>query len=113
MEILQKRVGLIRTWEQFLNEYSIVLCPISAKLPFNDQSDVESAESFRQILEAQMTQIGLPLLSVPAMNVATSSTANRPLGVQLVAGRFREDILFEAAAAIEARSETVDIAEPD
>jgi amidase len=112
MGILQKRVGLIRTWEQFLGDYPLVLCPVSAKLPFYDQSDVESSESFRQILEAQLTQIGLPFLSVPAMSVATGATANIPLGVQLVAGRFREDILFDAAAAIEARSEPIDIAEP-
>ncbi len=113
MDILQSRVGLIRTWQQFLAEYPILLCPVSAQLPFRDHLDVESPQSFRATIEAQLPQIGIPFLSVPAMTVATGTTENIPIGVQLVAGRYREDILFKAAKAIEARCDGVEIAEPD
>ena len=60
-----------------------------------------------------MTQIGIPLLSVPAMTVCTGIANGVPMGVQLVAGRFREDILFTAAAQIEERGESVTIATPE
>ncbi|MGB5707458.1 MAG: amidase family protein [Arenicellales bacterium] len=113
MEILKTRVRLIRDWEMFLNNYPIMLCPVSAKLSFADQLDVQSPEAFREILEAQMTQIALPLLSMPAMTVTTGKTSSTPIGVQLVAGRYREDVLFSAAKEIEARSETIEIAEID
>lgn len=113
MEILKTRVRLIRDWELFLNSYPIMLCPVSANLPFADQLDVQSAKAFRKILEAQMTQIGLPLLSMPAMTVTTGKTSSTPIGVQLVAGRYREDVLFSAAKEIEARSETVEVADID
>ena len=113
MQILKERVGLIREWEFFFQQYPLLLCPVSAKLPFTDQLDVESAETFRDILDAQLTQIGLPFLSVPAMAVTTGHADDLPVGVQLVAGRYREDILFEAASAIEARCEAVEIAEPE
>jgi len=113
MDILQTRVGLVRTWQRFMDDYPILLCPVSAQLPFRDQIDVESSESFRAVAEAQMTQIGLPFLSVPSMTVATGSVGNSPVGIQLVAGRYREDVLFKAASIIEACSEPVEIAEPE
>ncbi len=113
MDILQSRVGLARQWQQFLRIYPILICPVSGAIPFRDQLDVESAEAFRGVIEAQMTQIGLPILSVPAMTVATGMTDNIPMGVQLVAGRYREDVLFKAAYAIEARCDTIAIAEPE
>ena len=43
----------------------------------------------------------------------TSPEPARPLGVQLVAARFREDILLAAAADIEARSPPIEVANPD
>ncbi|MGI9318647.1 MAG: amidase family protein, partial [bacterium] len=78
MEIMKKRVSLIRKWELFLGKYPILLCPVSAGLPFEDQLDVRSAKDFREILDAQMTQVGLPLLSMPAMTVTTGNISETP-----------------------------------
>lgn len=113
MDRLQTRLRLIRQWQQFLSKFPILLCPVSGKLPFKDQLDVQSPEAFRSIIEAQLPQIGLPFLGIPAMTVATGKTNNIPIGIQLVAGRFREDVLFNAAREIEARSDGVEIAEPE
>ena len=113
MEALQQRVGLARTWQQFLTEYPVLLCPVSGEPPFPDQLDVESAQSFHRVLQAQMTQIALPLMGMPAISVATGDSMKVPMGVQLVAARFREDILFAAAADIEARNPPLEIADPD
>ena len=113
MEALQQRLTLARVWQQFLTEYPVLLCPVSAEPPFPDQLDVESAESFRRVLEAQMTQIALPFMGMPAISVATGSDAAAPMGVQLVATRFREDVLFAAASDIEARNPPCEISDPD
>ena len=113
MEALQQRLKLARVWQQFLTEYPVLLCPVSAEPPFPDQLDVESAESFRRVLEAQMTQIALPFMGMPAISVATGSDAAAPMGVQLVATRFREDVLFAAASDIEARNPPCEISDPD
>jgi amidase len=113
MEALQQRVRLAREWQQFLVEYPILLCPVSAEPPFPDQLDVESVESFQRVVEAQMTQIALPLMGMPAISVATSGASRDPMGVQLVAARFREDSLFDAASAIESRCAPLSIADPD
>ncbi len=113
MEALQQRLRLARIWQQFLTEYPVLLCPVSAEPPFPDMLDVESAESFRRVLEAQMTQIALPFMGMPAISVATGSDAAAPMGVQLVAARFREDVLFAAASDIETRNPPCGISDPD
>lgn len=113
MEALQQRVALARQWQQFLTEYPVLLCPVSAEPPFADQLDVESVESFHRVVEAQMTQIALPLMGMPAISVSTGSEERSPMGVQLVAARFREDLLFDAAGEIEARGPGVGISDPD
>jgi amidase len=113
MEALQQRLRLARIWQQFLTEYPVLLCPVSAEPPFPDMLDVESEESFRRVLEAQMTQIALPFMGMPAISVATGNDAAAPMGVQLVAARFREDVLFAAASDIEARNPPCEISDPD
>ena len=112
MEALQQRLRLAREWQQFLTAYPILLCPVSAEAPFPDMLDVESPESFARVLEAQMTQIALPLMGMPGLSVATA-TGRAPMGVQLVAARFREDVLLAAGADIETRNAPIGIANPD
>jgi amidase len=112
MEALQQRVALAREWQQFLVEYPLLLCPVSAEPPFADQLDVESVEAFHRVVEAQLTQIALPLMGMPAISVSTGGDPASPMGVQLVAARFREDILFGAAAEIERRSPAVGVSDP-
>jgi len=113
MQALQQRITLAREWQLFLSKYPVLLCPVSAEPPFPDMLDVESPASFRRVLEAQMTQIALPLIGMPGISVATGSHASAPMGVQLVAARFREDTLFAAATDIEARNAPLEIADPD
>lgn len=101
LDALQLRSAFLRQWQVFLQKYPILLCPVSAELPFADQADVQSNEAFEKIMEAQLTQLGLPLLGLPGLSVATGMAGKTPLGVQLIAGRYREDILLDAGAAIE------------
>ncbi len=101
LDALQSRSYWLREWQLFLQKYPVLICPISAELPFADQADVQSNEAFEAIMEAQLTQLGLPLLGLPGLSVATGLIGKTPLGVQLIAGRYREDILLDAGEAIE------------
>ena len=112
MDALQQRLRLAREWNQFLCEFPVLLCPVSAEAPFPDMLDVESPAAFARVLEAQMTQIALPLMGMPGLSVATAS-GSAPMGVQLVSARFREDILLAAGADIESRNPPIGIANPD
>jgi amidase len=95
------RSGLMRRWDDFLARYPLVILPISAELPFPDHLDLAGPEAFDRVVAAQMTQIGLPLLGLPALALATGRTEGRPVGVQLVAPRWRDAWLLDVAAAIE------------
>ena len=78
-----------------------MICPISSSLPFHDQFDVKNEEAFDEVLNAQLTQLGLPVLGFPGLSLATGIENSMPLGIQLISNRFREDIIFKAGAAIE------------
>ncbi len=113
MDALQRRLGLAREWQQFLTNYPIMLCPVSSELPFEDLRDINSPEDFSAILEAQMIQIALPFIGMPGMTVTTGSTKHSPVGIQLIAARFREDVLFDAARAIESGNSSIAVVNPE
>lgn len=102
LDALQARATWTRTWQLFLKEHGVLLCPVSGELPFKDQLDVDSPEAFAGVIAAQLTQVGLPLMGLPGLAVSTGLSGTAPVGVQLVAGRYREDLLLAAGAAIEA-----------
>ena len=112
LEALQYRLGLIREWAAFMQQYPVLLCPVSAEPPFPDSLDVASPEAFQRVLEAQLPQIALPFTGLPAMTLTTSAGA-MPGGVQLVGARLGEAAILQAAGDIESRLARVDIAAID
>jgi amidase len=103
-QALIRRATLIRDWQLFLQAFPVLLLPVSAELPFPDDLD---RVDFARVWAAQLTQIGLPLLGLPALSVAIGLA-----GVQIVAGRFREDLCLAAGEAIEARGGPISPVEP-
>jgi amidase len=113
MEALQARAGLVREWQQFLCDFPVVLCPVSGELPFDQQLDVSSEAAFARVFEAQLTQRALPAIGMPGLSVATGEAKGRPVGIQLIGPRYREDILLAAGHAIAMAGQPVRVAEPD
>lgn len=95
MDTLKSRARLARAWRGFLRETPLVLMPVSGEAPFADQRDVASPADFDAVLEAQLPMIATPFMGLPGLTVCTGTGA-APMGVQLVADRFREDLLLEA-----------------
>ena len=96
---LARRNTLTRVWGEFLERHPVVLMPVSAELPFADNLDLSEGA---RVMAAQLTQTGLPLMGLPGLVVSTGLVEGVPVGVQLVAARFREDMLLLAGEAIEA-----------
>ena len=97
-----RRATLLRIWQLFLVDYPVVLLPVSAELPFVDGLDLKDDASYARVWSAQMTQVGLPFLGLPGLTVSTGMHGSAPVGVQLVAGRYREDLCLAAGRDIEA-----------
>jgi amidase len=99
---LTRRVTLTREWLLFFERYAVLLTPVSAELPFPDHLDCKDDACFARVWQAQLPQIAIPFMGLPALSVATGLVGHVPIGVQVVSGRFREDLCFAAGAAIEA-----------
>lgn len=110
---LQSRAALVREWQAFMQEHPVLICPVSGELPFSQQQDVSSEAAFEAIMEAQLTQRALPALGLPALTVSTGFVGKVPVGVQLIGGRFREDVLLAAGADIESAGPSFGAADPD
>jgi len=98
-----KRSTLIRQWQVFMQRYPLVLGPVSGEPPFPWGWDVDSVESMARVLRAQESQFAVPVLGLPAVSVPTGLAGGLPMGVQLIAPRFREDLVLDAAEVIESR----------
>jgi amidase len=99
---LARRLGIARAWQLFLQDWPVLLLPVSAELPFENDLDLQGAASYERVWRAQLTMIALPLTGLPALTVSTGLVGVTPVGVQVVAGRFREDLCLAAGEAIEA-----------
>ncbi len=99
---LTRRATLTREWLQFLETYSVLLMPVSAELPFPDGLDLRDDASFTRVWRAQLPQIAIPFMGLPALTVSTGLVGRVPVGVQVVSGRYREDLCLLAGQAIEA-----------
>ncbi len=99
---LIRRDILVRVWFSFFAKYPVLLMPVSGELPFPDNFDLHDEASFERVWHAQLPQVGIPLMGLPALSVSTGLVGRVPVGVQLVAGRFREDLCLAAGEAIEA-----------
>jgi amidase len=101
-KILTRRATLVRDWSLFLEKYPVLLMPVSGELPFPDQLDTKDDVSFERVWRAQLPQIAIPFMGLPGLTVSTGLVGRVPVGVHLVAGRYREDICLLAGEAIEA-----------
>lgn len=110
--MLTRRATLTRLWQLFFEDWPVLLVPVSAELPFPDGLDLQDEAAYARVWEAQLTQIATPFMGLPALSVAVGQSGDAPVGVQLMAGRYREDLCLLAGEAIEAGGAAVEIAEP-
>jgi amidase len=99
---LTRRATLTRQWLEFFETYAVLLVPVSGELPFPDHLDRKDDESFARVWRAQLLQIAIPFMGLPGLTVSTGLVGRIPVGVQLVSGRYREDLCLAAGEAVEA-----------
>ncbi|MBR0932822.1 amidase family protein [Bradyrhizobium jicamae] len=108
----EQRLAIVRAWQLFQERYPILILPVSAQLPFRYDQDQEDDTVVRALLDAQRPLLAVPALGFPSVVVPTGIAGDTPVGVQVVAGRFREDVCLAAAEVIEARASTLTPIDP-
>ena len=99
---LIQRATVTREWQVFLAKYAVLLVPVSGELPFPDGLDLQGEKGFRRVWDAQVLMRALPTMGLPGLTVTTGLVGRVPVGVHVVAGRYREDLCLLAGEAIEA-----------
>ncbi len=109
MRAIAHRSRLIRDWLAFLETYPVILTPLSVRRTPSAKADLEGAARVRALFwndlrfMSSINVLGLPAAVVP---VGLSQTGT-PVGVQLIASRYREDVCLDAAEAVERQAGTL------
>ena len=98
---LAERNRLLRAWSLFLEDYPLVLAPVSTEPPFPVNDDLRGPERVREIFDSLRYTSAMNLLGLPSAGVPTGLHEGAPIGVQIVGRRYREDTCLDAAEAIE------------
>ena len=90
----EKRLGLMRAWQLFMDRYPVIVMPVSDQLPFRQGQDQEDADTVRRVIDAQRPLLATAVSGFPSVAVPTGLVGGIPvgIGVQVVSGKFREDI---------------------
>lgn len=100
-EALALRDTLLTQWQVFLAERPLILTPVSNEPPFAWGDDTRDGSTTGRMIAAQSPQTAIAVLGLPAVSVPTGLHQGLPLGVQITAGRYREDLCIDAAEIIE------------
>ena len=98
-----------REWSLFLEQYPVLVGPNCGDLPFEIGFDTTDMARTQHVLKSQALMVtvnllGFPAAAVPVGKVAAEGAPNGlPLGVQVIAGRYREGLALDAAEVIEAQ----------
>ena len=104
MKAVAFRSHMLREWLAVLEDWPVILAPLSVKRTPAFDADLKGDDALREIFwndmrfNAAVSVLGLPVVTTPI-----GLAGGAPVGLQLIGSRYREDVCLDAAAAIEAR----------
>jgi amidase len=104
LKALGRRATVLREWQLFFERFPLILMPVCREPAFELGLDQQDDAAMERIFGAVAPILAPAVLGLPCVAVPTGIHNNVPLGVQLVAGRFREDLCLDAAEIIESRA---------
>jgi amidase len=90
-----------RAWSLFFEKYPVLLMPVSWERQFPIDDDTRSRARMEEILLAQSPMTTLAMLGLPGLSVPTGVVDGLPVGVQLCATRYREDLCLDVGEIVE------------
>jgi amidase len=102
MQSFIARQSLLRAWSEFLEAHPLILAPIASDIPFLVGTDLEEGRVADTIHMMRMA-MAVNALGLPAVAVPVGIGDGLPQAIQLVGGRYREDLCLDAAQALEDR----------
>ncbi|MGW6915326.1 amidase [Kitasatospora sp. NPDC054939] len=103
MTLMGTWLGIRRAWAEFLDTYPLVLGPVFTEPPVAPGLESRDAASRDRVASAMRLCTATSFAGLPAVAVPTGLAGGLPVGVQLVARPFREDLALAAAQCLESR----------
>jgi amidase len=97
-----ERDAYLQRWNDFFLQYPIVIMPNSGEPAFPQRLDAGDFADAERALIANRFQLPAAVLGLPGLSVPVGSVDGVPLGVQINANRYREDLCLLAGEVIEA-----------
>ena len=106
MQAMAYRSRILRKWLALLETHPVILAPVCVRPTHRVNADLAGDTAIYEIFHNDQRFLGpISVLGLPVAVAPVGLTAaGHPVGVQLIASRFREDLALDAAAAIEARA---------
>ena len=99
-----ERTRMTRQWSVFLEQHPLVLTPFFMRPLFPWNYDAQGFAQTKDLFDAAIYSYGVNYLGLPAGVVPVGLVEGLPAGVQIVGRRFREDLILDAMAAVEAQA---------
>ncbi|MBL8773644.1 MAG: amidase family protein [Phenylobacterium sp.] len=104
MRAVAHRAKVLRDWLAFLEEFPVILAPVTVRPTPAFDADLKGDAAVRQIFWNDLRFVGaISVLGLPVAVTPAGLLDGHPVGVQLIGSRYREDVCLDAAAAIEAK----------
>jgi amidase len=98
------RTRLMRDWSLFLDQHPLVITPFLMRPMYDHDYDARGLAEVTDLFDAARYSTGINYLGLPAGVIGMDLVDDRPAAVQIVGRRYREDMICDALAAIEARN---------
>lgn len=102
MQTFITRHALMRAWGEFQETHPLIVAPICTDVPFRVGTDLADGAVAETIHHMRMA-IAVNALGLPAVALPVGIGDGLPQAVQVIGPRYREDLCFEAAQALEDR----------
>ena len=102
MQGVAERTRMTRQWSVFLEEHPLVLTPFFMRPTYSWNYDAQGFAETKDLFDAAIYSYGVNYLGLPAGVVPVGLVDGLPAGVQIIGRRFREDLILDAMAVVEA-----------
>jgi amidase len=102
VEAVGRRTAILRSWQLLFERFDALVMPVSYQLPFPIDEDQKGDTAVARMLDAHQPMLAISTLGLPALAVPTGKAGSVPVGIQIVSGRFREELCLRVGALIEA-----------
>ena len=101
MNSLAQRKRIAREWSLFMEEFPLIIGPVSTMTTLPVDFDVKDMETVNTYLDSCKFMIIANLLGLPSVVVPVGIKNGAPLAVQIIGPKFFEDLCLDAARCIE------------